>query len=117
MSKSIYTRAVSTITLVSFWSSLIAPQVARAEERDRVLVADALAVERLLEHLVDGRQRLQQLVTWALPPLGDAHAATSSRTKRSSGTCGSSPASRAISRNVYRPARSRGPKLYRSFSK
>jgi len=40
-----------------------------------------------------------------------AHAVTgSSWTKRSSGMRSSSPASCAISRNVYRPARSRGPK-------
>jgi RHS repeat-associated protein len=32
MSKSIYTRAVSTITLVSFWSSLLAPHAAQAQE-------------------------------------------------------------------------------------
>ncbi len=65
-------------------------EVARAQERDRVVVGDPLAVERLLEHLVDGRDRLG----------GDRHAATSSRTNRSSGTWSSSPASRAISRNV-----------------
>ena len=38
------------------------------------------------------------------------HAGTSSWTKRSSGTSPSSPTSRAISRNVNSPARSRGPK-------
>ena len=76
-------------------------EIARAEERDRVLVGDARAVERPLEDAVDGRQRLD----------GDGHAVTSSRTKRSSGTWASSPTSRAISRKVYRPARSLGPKL------
>ena len=75
-------------------------EVARTEERDRLVVRDPLPVECSVEHLVDG-DGLD----------GDGHAATSSRTKRSSGTCASSPASRAISRKVVRPARSRGPKL------
>ena len=76
-------------------------EVARAQKRDRVVVRDPLTVERLLE----GRGVAR------LYGGGCAHAATSSRTKRSSGTWSSSPTSRAISRNVYRPARSRGPKL------
>ena len=84
---------------ISFADAADRDEVARAEERDRVLVGDPLAVARLLEHLGDGRLR------------DDGHAGTSCRTNRSSGTCSSSPTSRAISRNVYRPARSRGPKL------
>ncbi len=76
-------------------------EVSGAKQRDGVVVRDALAVERLVEYVLDRRGRLRS----------DRHAATSSRTKRSSGTCASSPASRAISRKVYRPARSRGPKL------
>src|SRR5579864_1415213 len=67
-------------------------EVARAEQRERLVVGDALAFECLLECLVH------------------ATAAPVVCTKRSSGTTSSSPASRAISRNVYRPARSRGPK-------
>ena len=51
-------------------------EIARPQQRDRVLVRDPLAVERLLEHLVDGGDGLG----------GDRHAGTSSRTKRSSGT-------------------------------
>src|SRR5262245_8049041 len=95
-------------------------EVAGAQERDRVVVGEALAVERLLEHVRDlRRMRLRHRVTRPERPLrGDRHAATSSpRTNRSSGTWSSCPTSRAISRNVYRPARSRGPKLDRSFSK
>src|SRR5579862_7618815 len=67
-------------------------EIARAQKRDRLGVGDALAVERLLEDRVHATAAP---VVW---------------TKRSSGTASSSPASRAISRNVYRPARSRGPK-------
>ena len=67
-------------------------EIARAEQRDGLLVGDALAFDGLLEDLVH------------------ATAAPVVCTKRSSGTTSSSPASRAISRNVYRPARSRGPK-------
>jgi len=67
-------------------------QVARAKERDGVVLGDPLALERPVEDLGD-------------------HAGTgSSWTKRSSGTWSSSPASRASSRNVRKPARSRGPK-------
>ena len=71
-------------------------EVARVEERDRLVVGDALAGERLVEDLGDGRPRV-------MPRPAPA------ATKRSSGTWSSSPTSRAISRNVYRPARSRGP--------
>src|SRR5205085_11984153 len=71
----------------------------RPQQRHGVLVRDPLAVERLLEDLVH------------------ATAAPFVCTKRNSGTVSSSPPSRASSRNVYRPARSRGPKRYRSFSK
>src|SRR5215218_3030544 len=67
-------------------------QVARLEQRQGVVVVDALAFARLLEDR------------------GDAHATTASRTNLSSGTSSTSPASRASSRNVIRPARSRGPK-------
>ena len=56
-------------------------EIPRTQEGDRLLVRDALAAERLLEHLVDHRGRRRD----------DRHAGTSSRTKRSSGTCGSSP--------------------------
>ena len=52
-------------------------EVARAQERDRVLVRDALAVERLLQDVFDGGRG----------SASDRHAATSSRTNRSSGTC------------------------------
>src|SRR5581483_7794013 len=67
-------------------------EVARPKQREGLVVVDALAVEGLLEDLVH------------------ATAAPVVCMKRSSGTTSSSPASRAISRNVYRPARSRGPK-------
>src|SRR5262245_6156183 len=68
-------------------------EVAALEERQRVGVRDPLAGERLVEDL------------------GDAHAVTGSVTrKRSSGTDSSWPASRASSKNVRSPARSRGPK-------
>src|SRR5262249_13689769 len=62
-------------------------EVARAEELGRVVVVDPLTEERLVEHGVDAGG-------------GRAHARTPSRTNRSSGTCASSPTSRAISRNV-----------------
>src|ERR1700750_195887 len=68
-------------------------RVARVETRQRFAVRDALAVDCLLEN-VDNH----------------SHATTASRTKRSSGTSSSSPASCASSRNVINPARSRGPK-------
>ena len=65
-------------------------EVARAEQLDRVLVGDALAVET-------ARSRI-----WRRRALGDAHATAAPVvwTKRSSGTVSSSPASRASSRNV-----------------
>ncbi len=68
-------------------------EVAGAEQRDRVGLGDPLAVERLLQH---GR--------------GHTGATSVVETKRISGTSASSPTSRASSRNVNRPARSRGPK-------
>src|SRR5918994_608752 len=75
-------------------------EVAAAQEGERVVVRDPLPGERLVEDL------------------GGRHARTGSVTrKRSSGTRSSSPASRASSKKDIRPARSRGPKLYRSFSK
>ena len=93
-------------------------EVARTQECDCVLVRYPLAVERPFEHVIDGGRGRRGAACLALRPCRRGrHAATSSRTKRSSGTWGSCPASRAISRNVYRPARSRGPKLNRSFSK
>src|SRR5262249_33287834 len=75
-------------------------EVAGLEQRQRLVVGDALTVAGLVEDRRNSR-----------------HATTASRTKRSSGTSSSSPASRASSRNVIRPARSRGPNRYRSFSK
>ena len=51
-------------------------EVARAQERGRVLVGDPLAARRLVENCVDGGDGLGR----------DGHAGTSSRTKRSSGT-------------------------------
>ena len=75
-------------------------EVSRLHECDRVLVRQPLARERPLEDLAD-------------PPVAvPAQADTASgRTKRSSGTRSSSPTSRASSKNVISPARSRGPKL------
>jgi hypothetical protein len=68
-------------------------EVAAFEQRERVLVRNALAVERLVQNL------------------GGAHAETASvARKRSSGTRSSSPASWASSKKLKRPARSRGPK-------
>src|SRR5205085_1824052 len=82
-------------------------EVARPEQLARVFVRDALARDRALEDLADA----------CLLDHAHATAAPAVWTKRSSGTVSSRPASRASSRNVYRPARSRGPKRYRSFSK
>ena len=65
-------------------------EVARAKQRDRVLVGEALAVE----HLLEDRRRAR---------LGDGAHATAApvvETKRSSGTVSSNSWSRAISRNV-----------------
>ena len=72
-------------------------EVARAQERDRVVVADALAVERPLEDRGDGRL---QPVTGIAATVRSSQATPGSRAKRSSGTWWSSPTSRAISRNV-----------------
>ena len=77
---------------ISFGDPADRDEVARAQQRDRVVVGDPLAVERLLEDVVDGGAT--RLGACAVTP------ATSSRTKRSSGTWSSSPTSRAISRNV-----------------
>ena len=71
-------------------------EVAGAQQRDCVLVRKPLSVERLLEDVAHMRGRGKPRPYGR----GARHAGTSSRTKRSSGTCGSSPASRAISRNV-----------------
>ena len=68
-------------------------EVARAQELDRLVVGDPLAGERSVEDF------------------GDAHAGTGSvTTNLSSGTRSSWPASRASSKKVRSPARSRGPK-------
>ena len=64
-------------------------EIARAKEGDCILLGDALSVEGLVEHLANGRLRCD-----------DAHTRASAGTKRSSGTCSSSPASLAISRKV-----------------
>src|SRR5262249_8796272 len=76
-------------------------EIARAEELGGLLVRDSFARGGFRQDLCDGS------------PFGDAHATAAPAvvcTKRSSGTVSRSPASRASSRNVYRPARSRGPK-------
>ena len=66
-------------------------ELARAQQRHRLLLGDALAIERLLQHGAH-RCRLDR---------GHASASTGSFwTKRSSGTCSSAPTSRAISRKV-----------------
>src|SRR5262249_52018518 len=75
----------------------------------RIVERDARAEQILLQHRLrrHGRNALDQRVDERTT----AHAGTSSGcTNRSSGTRSSSPASLAISRKVYRPARSRGPK-------
>ncbi len=78
--------------------------------RERRLVErNARPEQVLLQHRLarHGLVALDQRLEEGRP----AHAVTgSSCTKRSSGTRASSPASCAISRNVYSPARSRGPK-------
>ena len=79
-------------------------EVARLEQRERFGVGDPLACERLLQDRPDVSKGL------SLGHVRNGHATTASRTKRSSGTSSSSPASCASSRNVINPARSRGPK-------
>src|SRR5580765_178993 len=87
-------------------------EVAGLEQGQRFGVGKPLAVERPLEDVRNGALReLGALSREA------GHATTASRTKRSSGTSPSSPVSCASSRKVISPARSRGPKRYRSFSK
>ena len=75
----------------------------------RLVEGDAGAQQVLLEHGL--RRHGGHALDQRLDEGATAHAVTgSSWTKRSSGTRSSSPAPCAISRNVYRPARSRGPK-------
>src|SRR5262249_27066521 len=71
-------------------------EVTGLEQRDGIGVGDPLACERPVEDLGRGHEIVAPAVT-----------------KRSLGTSSSSPTSRASSRNVYSPARSRGPKRYR----
>ena len=87
-------------------------EVAGLEQGQRFGVGDPLALERPFEDVRNGP--LRDLVARSRYA---GHATTASRTKRSSGTSPSSPVSCASSRKVISPARSRGPKRYRSFSK
>ncbi len=74
----------------------------------RVVERDPRAQQVLLDDRL--RRNAGKSLDQRLDQLGPgAHAVTSSCTNRSSGTSASSPTSRAISRNVNSPARSRGP--------
>jgi thymidylate kinase len=87
------------------------------EERDLIL-RHVAAVEPLLRatctHEIDATQPLENVVAELVAIGSKAEepsqtVASARATKRSSGTSSSSPTSRASSRNVSRPARSRGP--------
>ena len=85
-----------------------ANEVAAPQEHERVLVVQPLPAERAVEDLGDGAAPTRMPVAGAVAGHADT---VSGWTKRSSGTRESSPTSRASSKNVISPARSRGPKL------
>src|SRR5262249_27205648 len=70
-------------------------EVARAQQLTGVLIREPLAARDPLEDLADRRTRDHHAHATAAPVVW---------TKRNSGTVSSRPASRASSRNVYRPA-------------
>ena len=89
---------VSKIPFASIRSIAVTPESATSVVLSKVLLPNAVQVP--LEEEADAKLLI-----------GDAHATAAPFvcTKRSSGTVSSKPASRQSSRNVYRPARSRGP--------